>query len=143
MNDDLWKLNFYNNLYASIVIVPLVYVLNEPERIKQFDGLYSIDFWFKMSITGFLGFFVGYATSLQIQLTSPLTHNISGTTKSCLQTVLGVFYFNETKTFLWWLSNLLTLTGAFFYSVVRNSEMNEKKNAKSNFSSENQKENEV
>jgi len=129
LDDDLWKLNFYNNLYASVVIIPLVYILNEPDRIKQFEGLYLMDFWFKMSLTGFLGFFVGYATSLQIQLTSPLTHNISGTTKSCLQTVLGVFYFSETKTFLWWLSNLFILAGAFFYSVVRNREMNRKKSA--------------
>lgn len=81
-----------------------------------------------MSLTGFLSFFVGYATSLQIQLTSPLTHNISGTTKSCLQTLLGVIYFNETKNFLWWLSNLFILIGAFFYSYVRNREMFKKKN---------------
>lgn len=43
-------------------------------------------------------FFIGYATSLQIQHTGPLTHNISGTAKSSAQTVIGVVYYNETKT---------------------------------------------
>jgi solute carrier family 35 (GDP-fucose transporter), member C1 len=127
LNDDLWKLNFYNNLYASLAILPIIFYQREQERIIQFEGLTSCYFWFILSLTGFLGFLVGYATSLQIQLTSPLTHNISGTTKSCLQTVLGVVYFLETKTFLWWLSNVFILIGAFLYSVVRNQEMNLKK----------------
>ena len=77
-----------------------------------------------MSVTGFLGFLVGYATSLQIKLTSPLTHNISGIAKSCLQTILGVFYFDELKTFLWWLSNIITLLGALLYSIIRHNEIN-------------------
>jgi GDP-fucose transporter C1 len=83
-----------------------------------------------MCLAGFLSFFIGYASSLQIQLTSPLTHNISGTTKSCLQTLLGVIYFNETKNLLWWLSNLFVLVGALFYSIVRNQEMNKSKENK-------------
>ena len=68
-----------------------------------------------MSISGFLGFLVGYVTSLQIQVTSPLTHNISGTTKSYVQTVLGVIVYNEFKTMLWWISNFLVLIGAALY----------------------------
>ena len=47
--------------------------------------------------------------------------------KSCLQTLLGVIYFNETKNLLWWLSNLFVLVGALFYSIVRNKEMNNSK----------------
>ena len=80
-----------------MAILPIIFYQREQERIIQFEGLTSWYFWAILSLTGFLGFLVGYATSLQIQLTSPLTHNISGTTKSCLQTVLGVVYFLETK----------------------------------------------
>jgi len=45
-----------------------------------------------------------------------------------LQTVLGVVYFNETKTLLWWISNFLILIGATFYAFVRNQEMDKEKN---------------
>ena len=56
-------------------------------------------------------------------MTSPLTHNISGTTKSYVQTVLGVIVYNEVKTLLWWASNFMVLIGAALYSQVRTAEM--------------------
>ena len=37
-----------------------------------------------------LGFAIGYVTALQIQVTSPLGHNISGTAKAAAQTILAV-----------------------------------------------------
>ena len=32
LNDDLWKLNFYNNLYASLAILPIIFYQREQER---------------------------------------------------------------------------------------------------------------
>lgn len=109
-------------------MIPMIITMQEHSRIIAFKGLFTVNFWFALSVSGFLAFFIGYATSLQIQQTSPLTHNISGTAKSCAQTVLGVIYFNETKTNTWWLSNIFILFGAIFYSVIRNDEMNKKSN---------------
>ena len=40
-------------------------------------------------------FAIGYVTGLQIKVTSPLTHNISGTAKAAAQTVLATHWFNE------------------------------------------------
>jgi len=74
---------------------------------------------------------MGYVTSLQIQATSPLTHNVSGTAKAYAQTLLGVMYYNEVKTMLWWISNGFVLIGAAAYSHVRNQEMKEKHKAQS------------
>lgn len=79
-----------------------------------------------MTVSGVLGFSMGYVTSLQIQVTSPLTHNVSGTAKAYAQTLLGVFYYSEVKTLLWWMSNCLVLLGAALYSHVRNQEMKAK-----------------
>ncbi len=76
-----------------------------------------------MTISGILGFSMGYVTSLQIKATSPLTHNVSGTAKAYAQTLLGVMYYSEIKTMLWWLSNCLVLLGAALYTQVRRSEM--------------------
>lgn len=108
-----------------IIIVPLIYMFKEHKTVIEFN--FTNKFLFLLCLSGFLSFFVGYATSLQIQHTSPLTHNISGTAKSCFQTILGVIYYNETKNLNWCLSNLLAIIGALFYSIVRNKEMNSKK----------------
>jgi GDP-fucose transporter C1 len=58
-----------------------------------------------------------------MQVTSPLTHNISGTAKACVQTVLATYWFNETKSLLWWFSNWVVLGGSAAYTRVRQQEM--------------------
>jgi GDP-fucose transporter C1 len=123
VDNNLWKLNFLTNFYASIIFLPLSCLFGEMEQVFQFPNLFTGYFWFAMSLSGVLGFLTGFVTSLQIQVTSPLTHNISGTTKSYLQTVLGVLVYNETKSLLWWMSNFLVLIGAGLYSNVRTQEM--------------------
>lgn len=97
-NKNLWKLNFYTNLFASVFTIPMIFMMGEHNQIISFVDIYSFHFWLILTLSGFLSFFIGYATSQQIKVTSPLTHNISGTSKSCAQTVLGVFYYAETKT---------------------------------------------
>lgn len=76
-----------------------------------------------MVVGGICGFLIGYVTTLQIKVTSPLTHNISGTAKACAQTVLATTWFNEIKSFLWWLSNVVVLFGSFAYARVKQVEM--------------------
>ncbi len=76
-----------------------------------------------MSSSGVIGFLLGLATTFQMHHTAPLTANISGVTKSCMQTLLGVFWFSEIKTLLWWTSNALVITGATSYSIVRHNLM--------------------
>ena len=49
-----------------------------------------------------LRFGIGYVTGLQIKVTSPLTHNISGTAKAAAQTVLATHWFMEVGLALWW-----------------------------------------
>lgn len=58
-----------------------------------------------------------------VQVTSPLTHNISGTAKACAQTVLATYWFDETKPLLWWASNYVVLFGSGSYVRVKQQEM--------------------
>lgn len=80
-------------------------------------------FWFELLLSGLLGFAIGYVSALQIQVTSPLTHNISGTAKAAAQTVLAVVLFAEQRTFDWWLSNAVVLAGSAAYTLVRQREL--------------------
>ena len=76
-----------------------------------------------MLLSGLFGFLIQFSSALQIKLTSPLTHNISGTVKSCLQTGIAVIYFDQVKSLLWWLSNLLVIAGSLIYTRLRQLEM--------------------
>nr|KAF7431702.1 hypothetical protein H0235_004626 [Vespula pensylvanica] len=68
---------------------------------------------------GICGFVIGYATALQIKVTSPLTHNVSGTAKACVQTVLATYWFDEQRSFLWWISNIIVLISSAAYARFR------------------------
>ena len=58
-----------------------------------------------------------------VQVTSPLTHNVSGTAKACAQTVLACLIYHQNKSFWWWLSNSMVLAGSSSYTYVRMKEM--------------------
>lgn len=61
--------------------------------------------------------------NVSLQMTSPLTHNISGTAKAAAQTVVAVAWYHEVKTALWWISNAVVLIGSGLYTWVRGKEM--------------------
>lgn len=123
VNNNIWLLTFNNNINAVLLFIPLMLVTGEFSVIYNFKNLYNIDFWIMMSLGGVFGFAIGYVTTLQIQVTSPLTHNISGTAKACAQTVLAVMWYQEMKSLLWWVSNGVVLFGSAAYTRVRQLEM--------------------
>ncbi|EAW68032.1 solute carrier family 35 member C1 [Homo sapiens] len=123
VDGSIWRLTFYNNVNACILFLPLLLLLGELQALRDFAQLGSAHFWGMMTLGGLFGFAIGYVTGLQIKFTSPLTHNVSGTAKACAQTVLAVLYYEETKSFLWWTSNMMVLGGSSAYTWVRGWEM--------------------
>ena len=89
----------------------------------SFEKITDLEFWLSMTVAGLLGFAIGYVTGLQIKVTSPLTHNISGTAKAAAQTVLATYWWAEAKSGLWWASNLVVLGGSLAYTRVKQLEM--------------------
>ena len=114
-------------------------VFGDVSAVYNFPNLFSPTFWFFMSVAGIFGFGMGYVTGLQIQVTSPLTHNISGTAKACAQTVIATMYFNEVKSFLWWTSNFVVLFGSAAYTYVKQQEMKQQHNKSLELGSQNEK----
>lgn len=123
VDQDIWRLTYYNNINACFIFIPLMVMNGEIGTLANFPFLYSSKFWVPMSVAGAFGFSMGYVVGLQIQVTSPITHNISGVAKACCQTVFAVLLFSEVKTVLWWLSNFLVLTGTGSYALVKSMEM--------------------
>ena len=57
---------------------------------------------------------------MQIKVTSPLTHNISGTAKACVQTALAFWIWQNPTTVENLLGIALVLLGSMAYTYVRN-----------------------
>ncbi|CAK9824412.1 GDP-fucose transporter 1 [Anthophora retusa] len=119
LNQDIWLLSYYNNAYGVIIFLPLMVANGEHITVYNYDKIGSLYFWSAMIIGGICGFAIGYATALQIKVTSPLTHNISGTAKACVQTVLATYWYNEEKSFMWWISNCVVLGASAVYARLR------------------------
>nr|CAG4651073.1 EOG090X081X [Simocephalus serrulatus]SVE94305.1 EOG090X081X [Simocephalus serrulatus] len=130
VDQSIWLLGYYNNLNACFLFLPLMVLNGELSTLMTFEGYSNITFWTMMVAGGVFGFAIGYVTGLQIQVTSPLTHNISGTAKACAQTVLATYWYSEVKPFLWWISNWVVLFGSAAYTRVRQQEMERNHKAK-------------
>jgi len=118
-----WVLAYYNNVNASVIFIPLIILSGEHwiilEHIHKF---YSPYFWFVMFVAGFLGFLIGIVTVMQITITSPLTHNIAGTAKACVQTVLALMIWQNETTAGAMFGVVLVLFGSALYTYVRGKE---------------------
>ncbi|XP_024941923.1 GDP-fucose transporter 1 [Cephus cinctus] len=123
VNQEIWLLSYYNNIYSIVLFLPLMLISGEHIVVYNYDKLYEPFFWLAITIGGLCGFAIGYVTALQIKVTSPLTHNISGTAKACAQTVLASYWFHEHKSVLWWTSNVIVLGGSAAYARIKQMDM--------------------
>ena len=72
-----------------------------------------------MLLSGVLGFLINIVSIAQINVTSPLTHNISGTAKACVQTVLAFIIWQNPYTAKALIGVALVIGGSMLYAYVR------------------------
>ncbi|KAG9034483.1 hypothetical protein FRB95_013159 [Tulasnella sp. JGI-2019a] len=77
-------------------------------------------------ITGVVGFLLCVAGVLSIKVTSPITHMFSSACRSVLQTVLGVWIFDDLLTFNRITSILTILKGSMYYTWIKSQEADQK-----------------
>ena len=119
VDKDSVKLTLYNNFNAAILFLPLVVGTGQLQEVIMSDKRTDPFFWGFLLASGILSFAIAWVSTLQIDLTSPVTHHISANSKAVVQTLLAVLYFNQYKTLLWWMSILMVVSGAVSYDLVR------------------------
>eukprot|EP00761_Pharyngomonas_kirbyi_P012136 gb/GECH01012163.1/.p1 GENE.gb/GECH01012163.1/~~gb/GECH01012163.1/.p1 ORF type:complete len:324 (+),score=50.15 gb/GECH01012163.1/:1-972(+) len=127
VKNDHWLLQLYNTAIAIVLLAPLVVLSGEASGIVQEKSLGDLTFWGLMTITAVVGYLINIAIFMQIKFTSPLTNNISGTAKACVQTILSFLFFRNPVSNLNLFGIALCIGGSAFYSHVRYEEMQEKK----------------
>jgi GDP-fucose transporter C1 len=99
VDNDHWKLTFYNNMNAIFLFMPLMAYYEAGTLVAALHAqLVSPIFWAAMTVAGFFGFSIGIVTVLQIKATSPLSHNISGTAKAAVQSMLAFYIWKNPAT---------------------------------------------
>jgi len=116
-------LMWYNNL-NGIVILPFFALFCSDELAtlttpEAWESITSRNFWAMIASTGIFGFLIGYATYIQVQYTSPLTHNVSGTAKAAFQTVLALWVYGNPTNLQNMISVAVVLLASFAYARVK------------------------
>ncbi|KAM7540090.1 hypothetical protein Aperf_G00000028301 [Anoplocephala perfoliata] len=122
VDGSVWRLTFYNNLNSFFLFIIGIAVSEEYRELQYLPSAFSsigVLFWSMMLLSGVCGFAISYVTTWQIQVTSPLTHNISGTAKAAVQTILATLISMHFKSVLWWLGNGMVVGGSMAYAYVR------------------------
>ena len=120
VDDNHWRLTYYNNVNATLLFIPLVaYFEKDVLKAAMTDRLVSGQFWSAMTVAGFFGFSIGIVTVLQIKATSPLSHNISGTAKAAVQSLMAFYIWGNEATLLGVLGIFTVLGGSLLYTVVK------------------------
>ena len=125
VDNDHWKLTFYNNMNAIILFLPIMAYYESGVIVAALHTQFvSSIFWFAMTVAGFFGFSIGIVTVLQIKATSPLSHNISGTAKAAVQSMLAFYIWGNKATFMGVLGIFVVLGGSLLYTIVKMNEGN-------------------
>jgi solute carrier family 35 (GDP-fucose transporter), member C1 len=122
VDNDKSLLIFYNNANAVCLLAPLILLFESEELLNNTGKLLGVFFWFCMLVASVLGFAVALVTVLQIKFTSPLTHNISGTAKAAVQSLLAFYIWGNPMTFMGVFGLLLVLIGSAAYTMIVMSE---------------------
>jgi GDP-fucose transporter C1 len=117
-----WLLIEYNTPIAIVSLAPFVWWSGEFEVLTSRK---SGRFWFLQTCAGVVGFIINISIFLNIKYTTPLTHNLSGTVKACLQTWLAFIIFpgSETMSTMKFIGTVLVIGFSGVYAYVRKKEM--------------------
>jgi GDP-fucose transporter C1 len=129
LNNDSDLLLVYNTILSIVFLIPLIVVSGEVQTLVASPVLQSLTTWIELTVAGVFGLLINIATYLQIQHTSALTHNISGTVKACLQTVLGIFIYQNAVSFMAIVGIVFVIGGSAAYTYVRKMENDAKEAA--------------
>lgn len=129
VEDNHWRLTFYNNVNASFLFIPFILYFEGDVLLNCMKGPDSLlanpVFWTAMCVAGFFGFSIGIVTVLQIKVTSPLSHNISGTAKAAVQSMMAFYIWENNPTLLGVMGIFTVLGGSLLYTFVKMKENRE------------------
>mmetsp|Transcript_5655 Transcript_5655/g.11973 ORF Transcript_5655/g.11973 Transcript_5655/m.11973 type:complete len:351 (+) Transcript_5655:340-1392(+) len=120
VENDHWKLTFYNNVNAIVLFLPMIAYFEVGTLFEAMgQQMVSPLFWASMMVAGVFGFSIGIVTVMQIKATSPLSHNISGTAKAAFQSMMAFYIWKNPATVMGVAGMFVVLGGSLLYTLVK------------------------
>eukprot|EP00386_Alphamonas_edax_P011643 GDKI01036727.1.p1 GENE.GDKI01036727.1~~GDKI01036727.1.p1 ORF type:complete len:415 (+),score=73.90 GDKI01036727.1:174-1418(+) len=113
----------YNLTMAIVLFLPCIWVAGEWEAFYSLPWNLrdprAVQVWGALFLSGILAILVNIATFLVIKFTNPVTFNMVGLVKSCVQTVGGVMVFGEVLSLQSLIGILLSVVGSYGYGKFK------------------------
>lgn len=124
-NNSAIQLAWWSNAGGTLLLLPFIFISGEHTTLLTLvanGGLEYRVFLYGCLVTGFVGFLLSIAGLLSIKITSPVTHMFASAARSVIQTLLGVWIFNDYLTINRATSILVILGGTIFYTYIKSIE---------------------
>ncbi|KAF8899029.1 hypothetical protein BD779DRAFT_1666773 [Infundibulicybe gibba] len=124
-NNSTIQLAWWTNVGSAIFLLPALVFHQEHSimysKLTSENWSASVFIWGSL-VTGVFGFLLCIAGLLSIKVTSPITHMFSSAARSVLQTLLGVWIFNDLLNVNRASSILVILGGTMLYTWIKSNE---------------------
>ena len=120
VDKDSVRLTLYNNASAFVLLAPVAIGSGQAYSVFALGLLVSRTFVSLLVVSSLLGFFIGWISAVQINVTSPVTRQRQGRYRlTVMQTLIAVVYYAELKPPLWRLSVFMVVGDALTYALAR------------------------
>eukprot|EP01053_Blabericola_migrator_P000974 Blabericola_migrator_1__973@NODE_1243_length_5009_cov_73_028329_g840_i0_p1_GENE_NODE_1243_length_5009_cov_73_028329_g840_i0NODE_1243_length_5009_cov_73_028329_g840_i0_p1_ORF_typecomplete_len434_score43_85TPT/PF03151_16/1_2e58UAA/PF08449_11/6_8e16EamA/PF00892_20/0_00014EamA/PF00892_20/1e07PUNUT/PF16913_5/4_1e10Nuc_sug_transp/PF04142_15/1_6e02Nuc_sug_transp/PF04142_15/1_6e08Nuc_sug_transp/PF04142_15/0_066SLC35F/PF06027_12/2_1e03SLC35F/PF06027_12/2_3e08CRTlike/PF08627_10/2_4e05CRTlike/PF08627_10/6e len=133
VHGDNQLLLFYNVALSSFFFIPMTLIAEDlsvwPTAFGRVEGTSMFVVWGGMALSGLLGTMLNMTQYLVVKVTSPLTFNIVGFSKSLVQSLGGIVFFGDKVSFESATGLVLCLFGSGLYAKAKNDVQKKKKAA--------------
>eukprot|EP01054_Gregarina_sp_Poly1_P006513 Gregarina_sp_Poly_1__6512@NODE_348_length_9346_cov_198_894493_g291_i0_p2_GENE_NODE_348_length_9346_cov_198_894493_g291_i0NODE_348_length_9346_cov_198_894493_g291_i0_p2_ORF_typecomplete_len465_score50_94TPT/PF03151_16/4e59UAA/PF08449_11/22UAA/PF08449_11/2_3e18EamA/PF00892_20/0_0014EamA/PF00892_20/1_1e09PUNUT/PF16913_5/7_3e10SLC35F/PF06027_12/4_1e02SLC35F/PF06027_12/6_7e10Nuc_sug_transp/PF04142_15/22Nuc_sug_transp/PF04142_15/6_1e06Nuc_sug_transp/PF04142_15/0_027CRTlike/PF08627_10/4_4e05CRTlike/PF0 len=124
VHNDNQLLLYYNVMLSSVLFIPMALLSEDLGSWKQAFGAVPdtnmLVVWGGMALSGFLGTTLNMTQYLVVKVTSPLTFNIVGFSKSLVQSLGGIVFFGDKVSFESASGLVLCMIGSGLYAKSKN-----------------------
>lgn len=119
LKGDKGKLVFYSMAHVPFILFPISLLTEFSTLWKHHEILLSPTFWGGIVVSGTMAVSLGSVIIWQVQVTSPLSSNVSSAAKSCVQTIIAYFVWKNVPTFGSVVGLALMLLGTMSYAQLQ------------------------
>eukprot|EP00386_Alphamonas_edax_P013671 GDKI01042187.1.p1 GENE.GDKI01042187.1~~GDKI01042187.1.p1 ORF type:complete len:343 (+),score=78.11 GDKI01042187.1:56-1084(+) len=126
VDDNQFLLLMYNITWSIVLFIPAIWMAGEWPKLNQvptdLTQWVTVKVWIAMVVSGVFGFLMSIAVFVCIKLTNPVTFNIVGTVKACVQSVGGIVFLGDTVSIQSLMGIMLCVGGSYWYAAAKQAE---------------------
>ena len=110
---------FYNNVLCTVFLLPCTLFNGEFMTFLNTPTIHTLDYFWKNTFAGFIGFFLNFASLNCVANTGPTTYAIVGSLTKIPTALLGWTLFDAVITPQTWFFIGVSMCGGFLYSYAK------------------------